>query len=103
MTRAVRPTSTKPAKSSLADQRGTSLRVEDWHRFSADYDRTLLAWSRRFNAGWETISEQYGERFRRKWNYYLHGCAAAFRAGHIDVQQIVYVKGDRHERYQPKR
>ena len=92
-----------PHPAELADQRGTSLRVEDWHRFSADYDRTLLAWSRRFNAGWETISEQYGERFRRKWNYYLHGCAAAFRAGHIDVQQIVYVKGDRHERYQPKR
>ena len=92
-----------PHPAELADLRGTSLHLEDWHCFSADYDRTLLAWSERFNAGWDELADRYGERFRRKWNYYLHGCAAAFRAGHIDVQQIVYVKGDRGERRKPQR
>ncbi|MCH2134659.1 MAG: cyclopropane fatty acyl phospholipid synthase [Phycisphaerales bacterium] len=92
-----------PHPRELSDVRGTGLRVEDWHVFSGDYDRTLMAWSDRFNGGWESLAGRYDERFKRRWNYYLHGCAAAFRAGHIDVQQIVYSKGACNSRYQPIR
>ena len=92
-----------PHARELADLRGTGMRVEDWHCFSDDYDRTLMAWSARFNQGWDGLANRYDERFRRQWNYYLHGCAAAFRAGLINVQQIVYSRGCRTDRYRPAR
>ncbi len=92
-----------PHDDELKKPSGTDLCVLDWHRFSQDYDRTLLAWAERFNEGWSSLSERYGERFRRQWNYYLNGCAAAFRAGHINVQQVVYAKGGGRPDYQPIR
>lgn len=72
--------------------RGTSMRINSWERISGDYDRTLLAWYQRFEDGWHTISNRYSERFRRTWQFYLLGCAAAFRSGLVDVNQIVYRK-----------
>lgn len=72
--------------------RGTSMRIDSWERISGDYDRTLLAWYERFEQGWNTISDRYSERFRRCWQFYLLGCAAAFRSGLVDVNQIVYRK-----------
>ena len=71
---------------------GTSLRIDSWERMSGDYDRTLLAWNQRFEAGWNDLSTRYSERFRRCWQFYLLGCAAAFRSGLVDVNQIVYTK-----------
>lgn len=88
-----------PLPRELAELRGTQLQLEDWHRFSADYDRTLMSWAQRFNQGWNQLSDGYGDRFRRQWNFYLNGCAAAFRSGMIDVQQIVYSKNRRDTRY----
>jgi cyclopropane-fatty-acyl-phospholipid synthase len=73
---------------------GTSLSIEDWRSFDHDYDRTLMAWAQRFNAGWGDLKHQYDETFRRRWNFYLHGCAAAFRARLIHLHQIVYSKGN---------
>ena len=67
--------------------------VEDWHSFGVDYDRTLMAWYRNFNVGWETIKDRYDERFRRMWNYYLLCCAGSFRAREIQLWQIVLSKG----------
>jgi len=67
--------------------------VEDWHSFGADYDRTLMAWHRNFNLGWESLKGRYDERFRRMWDYYLLCCAGAFRARDIQLWQIVLSKG----------
>ncbi|MHA6689315.1 cyclopropane fatty acyl phospholipid synthase [Devosia sp. A449] len=64
--------------------------MEDWHNFGADYDRTLMAWRDNFDAAWpELISEQYDERFRRMWRYYLSVFAALFRARNISLWQVV--------------
>lgn len=92
-----------PRTDELLPPRNTSLRIEDWHRYYDDYDRTLLAWASRFNENWEHIADQYDERFHRRWNFYLQGCAAIFRAKLIDVSQIVYTKGHATSRYQPVR
>ena len=92
-----------PLPSELTELRGTQLQIEDWHRFSADYDRTLMSWAERFNNGWEDLRDRHGDRFRRQWNFYLHGCAAAFRSGLIDVQQIIYTKHGRSTRYRSVR
>ena len=62
--------------------------MEDWHNFSADYDRTLMAWYENF----EKMKSKYQERFYRKWKYYLLSCAGAFRARNIQLWQIVLSK-----------
>jgi cyclopropane-fatty-acyl-phospholipid synthase len=65
------------------------LTVKDCFRFGRDYDRTLLAWDRTFNAMWPKIAPLgFDERFFRTWHYYLHYCAAGFRSGRIDVAQF---------------
>jgi cyclopropane-fatty-acyl-phospholipid synthase len=64
--------------------------IEDWHNFSADYDKTLMAWFQRFECNWNRLKgERYDERFRRMWTYYLLASAARFRARRNQLWQIV--------------
>ncbi len=63
--------------------------AEDWHNFGADYDRTLMAWEKRFNANWPTLKENYSETFYRMFRYYLLCCAGSFRARDIQLWQIL--------------
>jgi cyclopropane-fatty-acyl-phospholipid synthase len=63
--------------------------IEDWHSFGADYDRTLMAWLGRFDAGWPALAARYGERFRRMWRYYLSVSAASFRVRRNQLWQFV--------------
>lgn len=63
--------------------------LEDWHNFGADYDRTLLAWRRNFDAAWSALRHAYDERFYRMWTYYLLCCAGSFRARRNHVWQLV--------------
>ena len=66
--------------------------VEDWHSFGPDYDPTLMAWWRNFEAAWPELQGTYDERFRRMWRYYLLSCAGSFRARYNQVWQIVLSK-----------
>lgn len=66
--------------------------MEDWHNFSADYDKTLIAWYRNFENNWNKIKSDYDERFRRMWKYYLLSCAGAFRARKNQLWQILLSK-----------
>ena len=64
--------------------------MEDWHNFGADYDTTLMAWYERFLAAWPEIADNYSERFKRMFTYYLNACAGAFRARDIQLWQVVF-------------
>ncbi len=66
--------------------------MEDWHNFSADYDRTLMAWYENFSDNKEQLAKNYSERFMRMWEYYLLSCAGAFRARSNQLWQIVLSK-----------
>ena len=77
----------------LSDPARSGLVIEDLHNFSYDYAHTLRAWLERFEASWPTLRDQYGEPFRRMWQYYLCGCEALFRARMVQLYQIVYSKG----------
>ena len=66
--------------------------MEDWHNFSAHYDKTLMAWYGNFDRNWNNIKLNYDERFYRMWKYYLLSCAGSFRARHNQVWQIVFSK-----------
>lgn len=67
--------------------------MEDWHNFGSDYDKTLMAWYQRFLACWPEIADNYSERFKRMFTYYLNACAGAFRARDIQLWQVVFSRG----------
>ena len=76
----------------LATKHG--LDVETVRTFGRDYALTCAAWRDRFHSAWSRISPLgFDERFRKMWTYYLSYCEAGFRAGSIDVQQMVMAKG----------
>ncbi|MEM1316906.1 MAG: cyclopropane-fatty-acyl-phospholipid synthase family protein [Pseudomonadota bacterium] len=61
--------------------------------FGRDYGETLRQWAVNFHAAWDTIKPLgFDSRFRRIWEFYLYYCEAGFRAGSIDVRQIIYEK-----------
>lgn len=66
--------------------------MEDWHNFSADYDRTLMAWFCNFDKNWNEIKENYDGNFYRMWKYYLLSCAGTFRSRTNQLWQIVLSK-----------
>ncbi len=66
--------------------------MEDWHNFSTDYDKTLMAWSANVERHWDALNGTYDERFHRMWRYYLLSCAGSFRARLNQLWQIVYSK-----------
>ncbi len=82
--------------------------VEDWHNFGPDYDKTLMAWFKNFDAAWlapsgvdgPALRGKYGDpsrlggraeadRFYRMWKYYLLACAGSFRSRNTQLWQIV--------------
>ncbi|EKY1943309.1 cyclopropane fatty acyl phospholipid synthase [Cronobacter turicensis] len=67
--------------------------MEDWHNFGVDYDKTLMAWYARFLDAWPEIADNYSERFKRMFTYYLNACAGAFRARDIQLWQVVFSRG----------
>jgi len=74
--------------------------IDDWHSFGKDYDKTLMAWYKNFIASWDSIKENYSERFFRMWKYYLLSSRANFRTGEANLWQIVFSKEWRKADYQ---
>ena len=64
--------------------------LEDWQNMGLSYAKTLRAWHA--NIGDWSELDDYDERFRRMWNFYLLGCAANFQSRRICLWQIVYTK-----------
>ena len=79
--------------------------MEDWHNFGPDYDKTLMAWMKNFDAAWPTLkaSGKYDDRFYRMWKYYLMSCAASFRVRYLQLWQIVFSKISAKGRYESVR
>lgn len=77
--------------------------IEDWHNFGTDYDRTLMAWKKRFDAAWPQLRNKYGERFYRMWSYYLLCCAGFFRARQGQLWQVVLAKTNSKNIYRSSR
>jgi len=73
--------------------------IEDVHNFGMDYDKTLMAWWERFNAGWSSLSDRYNQRFYRMWKYYLHCFAGAFRARRNQLWQLILSRPERSVQY----
>ena len=58
------------------------------------YDATLYEWRGQFNDAAAAVSELgFGPVFRRMWDLYLAYSEAGFRAGYLDVHQLVLERG----------
>lgn len=77
--------------------------IEDWHNFGPDYDRTLMAWWKKFDAAWPELKENYDEQFYRMWKYYLMCCAGLFRSKQGQLWQLVLGKRSRNGIYRSVR
>jgi cyclopropane-fatty-acyl-phospholipid synthase len=77
--------------------------IEDWHSFGRDYDPTLMAWWRNFDAAWPRLEARYGRHFYRMWKYYLHCCAGFFRSGQGQLWQLVLSRRGRQAVYRSVR
>lgn len=68
----------------------TLVNLED---MGLHYGKTLHLWFQTFNENWHRIKElNFDETFKRKWNYYLCYCEAAFNMRNINVMQLVYTR-----------
>ena len=90
------PNGCLPSVRHIAEASESHFVMEDWHNFGADYDTTLMAWYERFLASWPEIADNYSERFKRMFSYYLNACAGAFRARDIQLWQVVFSRGAEH-------
>lgn len=88
--RTIFPNAELPNTTSLSRAFEDRLVLEHWENFGADYDRTLMAWHENIERSWPRLRARYGERFRRRWQYYLLSCAGAFRARAIQLWQMVF-------------
>jgi cyclopropane-fatty-acyl-phospholipid synthase len=66
--------------------------AEDVHNIGEHYDRTLMEWFHKFDAAWPQLRARYGDRFYRRWKYYLLSCAGAFRSRSQQLYQIVMTR-----------
>jgi cyclopropane-fatty-acyl-phospholipid synthase len=81
-----------PSASQISTATEGLFALNDWHNFGAHYDPTLMAWQRNFVCNWDTIRDDYDDRFYRMWNYYLLSLAGVFRCNRKHLWQIVLAK-----------
>lgn len=66
--------------------------VLDVENLRPHYQRTLEAWLERFELSSEQVSNMFGPEFVRMWRLYLAGAVAAFRAGTLQLFQVVFAR-----------
>lgn len=93
-----------PSLQQLSGSWENILTIQDLHNIGPDYDLTLMAWHDNFKQSWPELKDKYGEEFYRLWEYYLLSCAGSFRAGYLQLWQMVFTKQyNRLERYEAER
>ena len=72
----------------------TGLRVTADYPMGPHYARTLHEWRGQFSDAADAVSELgFGPAFQRMWHLYLAYSEAGFRAGYLDVHQLVLERG----------
>ena len=66
------------------------LAVYDVENLRLHYAWTLEAWSERFKAHEEEITQMMDEEFVKAWGLYLDGSIAAFYSGQLQLFQVVF-------------
>lgn len=83
-----------PSLSELAGHAASAgLVIADVENLWRHYALTLRAWARNFAAARQTILQRTDERFVRTWWLWLNGAEAGFRAGRLQLWQILLTPG----------
>jgi cyclopropane-fatty-acyl-phospholipid synthase len=64
--------------------------VLDVENLRAHYARTLECWLSRFERSYDRVADRFGNTFARMWRLYLAGSTAGFRAGTMQLFQVVF-------------
>jgi cyclopropane-fatty-acyl-phospholipid synthase len=64
--------------------------VLDVENLRSHYARTLELWLDGFEQSWEKVVQLLGIETARAWRLYLAGSIAAFRAGNLQLFQLVF-------------
>lgn len=88
------PNGMLPSVTQIDSAREGLFTLQDLQNLGAHYGRTLQAWHKNMQKNWHELSQQYDERFRRMFEYYLLCCAGSFNAGHIQHWQMVFSQAD---------
>ena len=67
--------------------------VLDVENLRLHYALTIEHWLQRFDAARDLVKDMYDERFVRAWRLYLCGAQAAFRAGEMQLFQVLFARG----------
>ncbi len=94
ISRYIFPNGMIPTQAALVNGLKDSFRIEDWHNFGPDYDRTLMHWHENVEQARWQLPRQYDRRFFRMWRYYLLSSAASFRARKLELWQLLLTHGD---------
>ena len=70
-----------------------NLAVLDVENLRLHYAETLRHWRTRFEAASEQVARTFDPSFTRAWRLYLAGSEAAFRAGSLQLFQLVFAPG----------
>jgi cyclopropane-fatty-acyl-phospholipid synthase len=100
MDRYIFPNSMLPSAAQIASAAEGILHLQDWQNFGPDYDPTLMAWHANIETAWADLPD-YDERFRRMWRFYLLVSAGGFRAGGLQLWQVVMSRDALAESYRP--
>lgn len=66
--------------------------VLDVENLRPHYAETLRHWLARFDAAEDRVRNMFDDRFVRMWRLYLTGSMAAFRAGALELFQVVFAR-----------
>ena len=81
-----------PSIQALDDPLKTAgLSLHSCQGYGKDYARTLAEWKVRFQQAWPELvtTTKFDDRFKRMWELYLSYCEGGFKAGMIDVKQML--------------
>ncbi|MCB1189423.1 MAG: class I SAM-dependent methyltransferase [Leptospiraceae bacterium] len=71
----------------------SDMQIYNLYDIGIHYAKTLNLWFHNFNSNFERVQKLgFDEAFKRKWNYYLQYCEAAFYMRNISVLQITFVR-----------
>ena len=65
------------------------FKIDDWHNFGPDYDKTIMCWHSNFMKHYQSLEHNYDQRFYRMWTYWLLLSAASFRSRSNHLWQIL--------------
>jgi cyclopropane-fatty-acyl-phospholipid synthase len=77
-------------REALTVMESQNLSVLDVENLRLHYARTLEHWLERFDAARGQVEAMFDAAFIRAWRLYLAGCIATFRAGVMQLFQIVF-------------